>query len=360
MTTYDYREGGGYGYEYPQPQYVHPEDPAPPATPRPMSRWVNVAGALTSVAMIAGLVVWGYKLAMRDLNGVPVIRAIDGPARIAPEDPGGELARHTGLAVNDVAGTGQAAPAPDRVTLAPAPEGFSDEDVPMGELPQQTAAADATSTGSLAAAPDSKAVAAAVAAAVADVAPAVLNAAPSQIEAAPEIPVKPAAFSPAQPETRPEDVAAQAEAATPQEDTVAGVIPASVPGVSRSPRPMEKPMRDALLAAALKQAVTQQMSQNETEAKTVDIDPSSLATGTRLAQLGAFDTEQDAKGEWDRIAARFNALMAGKKRVVQKASSGGRDFYRLRVAGFDDVTEARQFCAALLAERQNCIPTQVR
>ncbi|KEO51313.1 hypothetical protein TP2_13035 [Thioclava pacifica DSM 10166] len=314
-----------------------------------MSRWVNVAGALTSVAMLGGLVVWGYQLAMRDLNGVPVIRAMDGPARIAPEDPGGELARHTGLAVNDVAGTGQAAPAPDRVTLAPAPEGFTDEDLPMGELAQEMESAE----GPPVSAPDSDALAAAVSA----VAPAVLSVEPDQIAAAPEIPVQPAAFSPAEPENRPEEVAVDAGAG-PEE--VSGVIPASVPGVARSPRPMVKPMRDALLAAALEQAVTSQMSDSAAEAAVTDLDPGQLASGTRLVQLGAFDTAEDAKGEWDRIATRFDALMAGKKRVIQKASSGGREFFRLRVAGFDDVTEARQFCAALLAERQNCIPTQVR
>ncbi|AQS48680.1 MULTISPECIES: SPOR domain-containing protein [Thioclava] len=354
MTTYDYRESGGYGHEHPQPHYAHPEDPVPERAPRVVSRWVNVAGALTSVAMIAGLVVWGYKLAMRDLNGVPVIRAMDGPARIAPEDPGGELARHTGLAVNDVAGTGQAAPAPEKVTLAPSPEGFTDEDKPMGELAAETqVASDASGAGDGSNPASNPAVEAAIAA----LEPAALNADPSQVKDAPDIPVEPALMSPAMPETRPDAVA---QDAAPESDAVSGVIPASVPGVSRSPRPQSKPMRDQLLAAALEQAVTKQMSAGQAEAGVVDLDPSELSAGTRLVQVGAFDTAAAAKGEWDRIAKRFDALMTDKKRVIQKASSGGRDFYRLRVAGFDDVTEARQFCAALVAERQNCIPTQAR
>ena len=45
------------------------------------------AGALTSVALVAGLGIWGYDLAMRDLNGVPVVAALEGPMRVAPEDP---------------------------------------------------------------------------------------------------------------------------------------------------------------------------------------------------------------------------------------------------------------------------------
>ncbi|WP_295531436.1 SPOR domain-containing protein [uncultured Thioclava sp.] len=347
MAAYDDRNGGAYGYGAQAPYQTHPTDPEmAPRNGRAMSRWVNLAGAATSVVMIMGLVVWGYKLAMRDLNGVPVIRAIDGPARIAPEDPGGELARHTGLAVNDVAGTGSAAPAPDRVVLAPAPEGLSNEDLPMGEMTQQIGAADAPMAGpaqqgpSLAASED-----ALIQAAVA--LPATEDAPTPQLD----IPVEPGAASPEIPELRPQEVALQA---TPD------VIPASVPGVAVSPRPLPKPARDSLLAAALEQAVTRSMSGQAAENKVTDLDPASLSAGTRLVQLGAFDTAADAKAAWDSAAQRFGALMEGKQRVIQKAASGGRDFYRLRVVGFSDVTEARQFCVALQAEQQNCIPTVAR
>ncbi|MEZ5884853.1 MAG: SPOR domain-containing protein [Paracoccaceae bacterium] len=58
--------------------------------------------------------------------------------------------------------------------------------------------------------------------------------------------------------------------------------------------------------------------------------------------------------------AQFGALMEGKQRVIQEASSGGRVFYRLRVHGFDDLAAARRFCAALVAEQANCIPAAVR
>ena len=42
-------------------------------------RLINGAGALTSLALMAGIAVWGYKLAVRDVNGIPVIRALEGP-----------------------------------------------------------------------------------------------------------------------------------------------------------------------------------------------------------------------------------------------------------------------------------------
>ena len=50
----------------------------------------NWVGALMSVALIAGLGVWGYQLAMRDVTGVPVVRALEGPMRVTPEEPGGD------------------------------------------------------------------------------------------------------------------------------------------------------------------------------------------------------------------------------------------------------------------------------
>ena len=79
---------------------------------------IHIAGAVCSVALVIGLAYWGYRVAVRDANGVPVVRAMEGPMRIAPKDPGGEIADHQGLAVNTVAALGVAAPPPDRLVLA--------------------------------------------------------------------------------------------------------------------------------------------------------------------------------------------------------------------------------------------------
>lgn len=90
----------------------------------------------------------------------------------------------------------------------------------------------------------------------------------------------------------------------------------------------------------------------------VELDPASLAPGTQLAQIGSYETEAQAKLEWDKAVARFGALMTGKQRVIQAAESGGRSFYRLRVAGFTDRDEARRFCAVLKSGGQ-CVPAEV-
>ncbi|KAB2879921.1 MAG: SPOR domain-containing protein, partial [Albidovulum sp.] len=92
----------------------------------------------------------------------------------------------------------------------------------------------------------------------------------------------------------------------------------------------------------------------------LDVTASTLVEGTRLVQIGAYPDEAQARLEWDKTAARFGALMDGKRRVIEPAVSGGETFYRLRVEGFDDLEEARRFCAAFKAEGAECVPTAVR
>jgi len=91
-----------------------------------------------------------------------------------------------------------------------------------------------------------------------------------------------------------------------------------------------------------------------------EIDPATLAIGTRLVQLGAFDDEAGARTEWARLQTKFGDLMADKSLVIQAAQSGGRTFYRLRAHGFAGEDDARRFCAALVAENAPCIPAAHR
>ena len=93
---------------------------------------------------------------------------------------------------------------------------------------------------------------------------------------------------------------------------------------------------------------------------TKEIDPASLPAGTRLVQIGAFDSAETARSEWTRLEARFGDFMDGKGRVIQQATSGGRTFYRLRAEGFVDLSDARRFCAAFVAEKVDCIPVVTR
>lgn len=85
-----------------------------------------------------------------------------------------------------------------------------------------------------------------------------------------------------------------------------------------------------------------------------------MPVGTRLAQLGAFETSDLARTKFDALQGDFGDLMKGKAMVIQSASSGGHTFYRLRAFGFETDDDTRRFCAAFAAENADCIPVAQR
>lgn len=322
MADADYDFGGGYS---------HRDEPARQgardllAAPK-LQRSVNVAGALTSVALVVGLGVWGYRLAVRDVAGVPVIQALDGPMRIAPEDPGGEVADHQGLAVNDVAAVGIAAPPPEKLVLAPRPVDLAPED---------------TAGFAGAATPELEDASAPVAALTADADLALAAAPPTESADPTEIAVE-AALAEALGEI-PLDAPVADVAAV---DTLSDPAPEGAITVSIRPKARPGSRAEAVPVAQEAASLT---APNE-------VDPSTLTPGTRLVQFGTFDTAEEARAEWTRLQGRFGELMASKAMVVQPAESGGRTFYRLRAHGFDGEDDARRFCSAFVTEDAVCIP----
>lgn len=293
------------------------------AEPLRVGALVNVVGAVLSVVLLAGVGVWSYRLMVRDVSGVPVIQALEGPMRISPADPGGRQAAYQGLAVNAVAAEGAARAASEAILLAPAPVDLAAEDRPVA------------------------------------------------------VPV-------AQPATRAPQVGTAPQTVSPPMEQAIAVslslgalelVPAATPGVARSPFPPQRPTsgatvrmtavspdpssaqvgRDAEAEALLAELVTRLGP-----ARHVDVDPASLTPGTRLVQLGAYDDESAAREAWEGLAARFSAHLDGRGRIIEPATSGGRTFYRLRAHGFSDEPEARRFCAVLLAENADCIPVLIR
>ena len=81
--------------------------------------------------------------------------------------------------------------------------------------------------------------------------------------------------------------------------------------------------------------------------------------GSALVQLGAFESKNLAKSEWQRFEKLLGSMLISKNMVVQKAERGGKIFYRLRASGFDDISDARQFCTAI-SDKVACIPVVTR
>ncbi|MFQ3302921.1 MAG: hypothetical protein ACI9EH_001828, partial [Planktomarina sp.] len=92
--------------------------------------YLNIVGAVISLMVFLGIVGWGAKMIARDSSGVPVVRALNGAMRVSPVDPGGILASHQGLTVNEVASSQNKLPLEDRLQLAPRPINLQAEDQP--------------------------------------------------------------------------------------------------------------------------------------------------------------------------------------------------------------------------------------
>ena len=60
----------------------------------------RVAGALASLALLIGLVMWTWQTGTQDTSEIPVILAQSGPARDLPDEPGGLEIPHQGRSVN--------------------------------------------------------------------------------------------------------------------------------------------------------------------------------------------------------------------------------------------------------------------
>lgn len=276
------------------------------------------SGAVLSLALIAGLAWWSWQLVARDVNGVPVVRALEGPMRVAPAEPGGRIALFQGLSVNSIPAGTPAAPAGSELVLAPRPVDLSAEDVPIAAAPVQPAAAS------------------------------------GGVNAGAALPADAAAL------------------VAPAQGGGIAAPPAAVAAVERSPRP---PMRPAMLQASgedmtafaasasaddIALAVASSVAMRMGPQSGAEIDSATLAAGTRLVQLGTFPTGAAAREAWDTLAQRFNPLFDGHSRVVEAAHSGGTVFYRLRVHGFEDEAASRRFCAVLLGQNSDCIPVLIR
>ncbi|NPD66412.1 SPOR domain-containing protein [Lichenicola cladoniae] len=62
-------------------------------------------------------------------------------------------------------------------------------------------------------------------------------------------------------------------------------------------------------------------------------------------QLAAVETQAAAQSEWARLSRRAPSLFAHRTPVIIPFSHGGKNFFRLRTAGFGTATEATSFCS---------------
>lgn len=282
---------------------IHPDDGAGRADGKvgaaaetgSLGRILNRLGALASMALAGGLMVWGCQMAVRDATGVPVVRAPIGPMRIAPLDPGGRQAAHQGLSVNAIAAGGDAPPATSRLILAPPPQDLVEEDLPQALLEGASSQFGARSDTVY-----DEAVAEALAAGAGDM-------------IVWEGDGRPLA-----------EAEAEGDASLP-----VLAMPAPVP----APRPLSGSV--ASVEAARSDA---------------------SADTAWLVEFGAFDSPEAARAEWDMLEELHGDTLKGRTRVIRRASEDGGIFYRLRAAGFESADDADRFCAVFADAGRSCLP----
>lgn len=287
----------------------------------------RLAGAAVFLGVIGAMGLWSYRLGTRDAAEVPIVKAMEGPSRLAPEEPGGLQAEHQGLEVNKVL-SGQTPPAPNPATaaLTRAPEVLTTEDAPKAEL----------------------------------VAEAEKLAESAEIRTPPPEEMPELAAAP----TIQSELAAMVATAAPAEENEET---AALDSSSAGARPMGRP---ANLAVARPTPAVEKVAQ-KTAALTPAKAPAkaapaatrevkSLGAGSRLVQLGAYDSEELARKAWNQLVARQGDLLGSKSLYVERATSNARVFYRLRVAGFQDTEQTRAMCEALRARGIDCIPVTLQ
>jgi len=287
---------------------------------------IYLGGAAVSLGLIAGAVYWAVTMTQRDVSKIPVVAARAEPMRIAPENPGGQAADHMDLTVSRVAAT-ETPQSVESVVVSSMPPDLDDTDVPQAELiaAQQS---QASFTEQEKAVLDMNALADAMTQGVEP-----LSALP-QPSGVPNI---------VQGNIDDALRLALSDQATSGPLVVDGLVQVSL-------RPKARPaLQQAKVIAAA--APADAVSPNPTAPKVV--------VGSALVQLGAFDTSQAAQDEWDQLAAALTAVIGDRKPVIEQANSGGRPFYRLRAAGFQDLADARRFCSAV-ASKTDCIPVLAR
>jgi cell division protein FtsN len=288
--------------------------------------------ALLVLAMFAGVVWLAYTQGVaRGRTETPVLTAENGPARIAPQNPGGVEQPYKGFKIYE-----QPAPPDDTVDTATTPAVSAPAPVAkpapvvsppaaksapvavMPTPPKAVVAAAPPPPVAKVAAPAPKI--AAVTPAPAAVKPAPVAVKPAPAPAKPQAPViarndlPPAAAAPVGPAT----AAPRSLALTPAKPVSTPAAPVATPAATPAP---------------------------------------AAASGAYVLQIGAYKSQADADAAWTAYKAKHGALLSGASDNVQQADLGDKGtWYRLRIVGFPSKDVASAMCDRLKADGGTCFP----
>jgi len=288
-----------------------------------------LAGALGVVVVAVGAWLWSGGESDTE---VPVITAETTPEKVAPTEPGGVDVPNQNIQILN----GETAqpqeetvmPAPEQPVAPPQATAEAASEAPVIEEPATTGAATADAS-TAPAAPTTEAPA--------------VDAPP-----APEVPLANVPL-PAQTESATDATAAPEAPAT--------AAPAETATAAPSEQPAQKPAQTqapATQAPATQAPATQAPAPEPAATQQASVAPS--ATGNARIQLAAVKSESAAKTEWAKMQKAHPDLLGALTLTVQKVDKGASGvFYRLQAGPLADKNAAKQLCASLKAQNQDCI-----
>ena len=279
-------------------------------------------GTALSLVLLAGAIGWSYQLIVRDINQIPIVRAQLGPLRVAPDNPGGLTAANQGLSVTQLA-VNEKPLLSNEIHLAPAAEILNLENLAL-QIPEEVKSNTDDGTFEI-----------------------------KEVNAENSLNLK--------------IVSNEIDAGSGSKDeTVLSKV-----AFSQKKMEIENAVSLALSIAegpvawhtSLRPKI-RPISFFRNNKKSLDhvVTNEPIAEppiGSAVVQLGAFESKNLAKSEWQRFEKLLGSILISKKMLVQQAESGGKIFYRLRASGFDDISDARQFCTAI-SDKVACIPVVTR
>ena len=149
---------------------------------------------------------------------------------------------------------------------------------------------------------------------------------------APEAPAPQALRAQMQPPAAPAGPAPAAPSSVPAPASVAAAPPPAPVAVAPAPPPTPAAVPAAKPAAA----------------------PAKSAGGGTMVQLAAFDNEQAAQAEWQRLVKRMPELLSDRRLAMEKAEKDGHPIWRVRTGGFSDMADATGFCQKVRAKGGAC------
>jgi hypothetical protein len=271
--------------------------------------------ALLVLAMFAGFVWLAYSEGVaRGRGETPVITADAGPARVAPDNPGGAAEPYKGFKIYEQPAPPDEDAAPAAAPAAPAKVAAA---APAPKAPSPPPATKPALTETPAPTPPAKAAA-----------------------PAPAAPAKVAAATPA-PKPAP---ALKSSQLPPQ--PAAPIGPATAP-----PRTLSAANTPAAAAPAPKPAAPAPKPAAPVAAST----PAAAPAGAAVLQIGAYKSQADADRAWATYKTKHASLLAGYSPDVKQVDLGEKGtWFRLRIAGFPSKDVASGLCDRLKADGGSC------